>query len=203
MGPDGWVLTENYDPDAYTLAKVEERQAEKQAAQDAWQAQIDAGINLTGKADIRHKEGEESIRNLGVYELSYRIAEEINQVREEHGLEPLVIDDELMDDAMERAEEAAERYSETGRLSHLRPDGSRAGTIVEQANYGVGENLYLKAISTDSDISVAKEYVKGWMASSGHRRNILKEGYTETGVGSCVTDDGIIVSQLFVVGTDD
>ena len=204
LGLDGQVMTEAYDPDAYTLAKIELQQTEIQEAQDAWQEQIDAGINVTGQNLPKYEETEESIRNVGLYELSYMIAEEVNRVREEHGLNPLVIDDELMENAMVRAEEAAEGYSEEGRLSHFRPNGGRAGTIVERPNYGVGENLYLKGITDTSDApAAAKEYVKGWMASSGHKRNILKEDYTETGVGACITDDGIIAAQLFVIGADD
>ena len=109
-----------------------------------------------------------------------------------------------MENAMERAREAAESCGADGQLSHLRPDGSRGGSVVERPNYGVGENLYLKGIADTSDApAAAKAYVRDWMASSGHRRNILKEDYTETGVGTCVTEDGIITAQLFVIGNAD
>lgn len=204
LGPDGQVLTERCDPDARIIAEIEERRTEKQAALEAWQEQLDAGVNVTGQDLPTYEESENSIRTMGVYEFSYLIAEEVNRVREENGREPLTIEEELMENAMERAREAAESCGANGQLSHLRPDGSRGGSVVERPNYGVGENLYLKGIADTSDApAAAKAYVRDWMASSGHRRNILKEDYTETGVGACVTEDGIITAQLFVIGNAD
>ncbi len=204
LGPDGQILTERCDPDVCTMAKIEERRTEKQAALEARQGQKDAGINVTGKNLPNHEESGNSIRNIGVYEFSRMIAKEVNRVRQENGRKPLAMEEELMENAMARAQEAAERYSADGYLSHLRPDGSRGGSVVEKPNYGVGENLYLKGITDTSDApAAAKAYVRDWMASSGHRRNILKEDYTETGIGVCVTEDGIITAQLFVIGNTD
>ena len=204
LGPDGQVLTERCDPDARVIARIEERRTEELSAAEVWKSQMDAGINVTGQNLPVYEESENSIRKMGVHELSYLIAEEVNRVREENGREPLTIEEELMENAMERAREAAESCGADGQLSHLRPDGNRGGSVVERPNYGVGENLYLKGIADTSDApAAAKAYVRDWMASSGHRRNILKEDYTETGVGACVTEDGIITAQLFVIGNTD
>ena len=94
-----------------------------------------------------------------------------NQERENHELEPLEIDDDLMALAEIRAEEASIKYS------HERPDGTR----VSQMGY-YGENLGAKAS--------AEKQVASWMSSDGHRANILREGYHRIGVGCYLGGNG-------------
>ena len=93
-----------------------------------------------------------------------------NREREDHGLDPLPIDDALMELAEIRAEEIKELYS------HTRPDGT---TVVE---YRCGENL--------GQQHSAAEQVESWMNSEGHRTNILLERYHHIGAACYQAENG-------------
>ena len=84
-----------------------------------------------------------------------------NQKRENHGLDPLPIDDDLMELAEIRAEKIRELYS------HTRPDGT---SVVDLR---CGENIGQK--------HSAKKQVTSWMNSEGHRANILLDRYHHIG----------------------
>jgi uncharacterized protein YkwD len=72
-------------------------------------------------------------------------------------------------------------------FGHVGPDGSTVDQRLTAAGYGntpqrdwtVGENI---AWGQDT-ASTPREIVAGWMASEGHRRNILSDRYGEVGVG--------------------
>lgn len=93
-----------------------------------------------------------------------------NQERENHGLDPLPIDEDLMELARIRAMEIREKYS------HTRPDGT---SVVD---LWCGENC--------GQSSSAKKQVDAWMNSEGHRTNILLERYHHIGVGCYQTPNG-------------
>lgn len=93
-----------------------------------------------------------------------------NIEREDHGLEPLPIDEDLMELARVRAEETSELYS------HTRPDG----TTVVDLRYG--ENIGQRAS--------AKEQVAAWMNSEGHRTNILLDRYHHIGAACYQAENG-------------
>lgn len=66
-------------------------------------------------------------------------------------------------------------------FEHLSPTGESAADLVIAEGYNykiVGENLAL------GDFKSEKELVDAWMASPGHRENILRSDYTEIGVAS-------------------
>mgnify|MGYP000532153764 CR=1 FL=1 len=65
-------------------------------------------------------------------------------------------------------------------FEHDSPSGVSVGDLVEDAEYAyvtVGENL------ARGDFKNSKEVVDAWMASPGHKENILNVRYTEIGVG--------------------
>ncbi|MBK5215505.1 MAG: CAP domain-containing protein [Candidatus Pacebacteria bacterium] len=64
-------------------------------------------------------------------------------------------------------------------FEHISPSGVGVGDLGVQAGYDyilIGENLALGNFSDDLDL------VDAWMASAGHRANILNERYTEIGI---------------------
>lgn len=93
-----------------------------------------------------------------------------NQERENHGLNPLPVDDSLMDLAEIRAEEIREEYS------HTRPDGTNVGA------YRCGENIGRK--------TSASAQVNSWMNSEGHRTNILLDRYHHIGAACYQAENG-------------
>ena len=64
-------------------------------------------------------------------------------------------------------------------FEHVNPDGNGPSYVVEQAGYKyivVGENLAMGNFKDD------KALVAAWMASPGHRANIMHDRFTEIGV---------------------
>ena len=111
----------------------------------------------------------------------------INAQRAAAGVAPLTLCDSLT--------RAAQDYSGVlagwGRLSHVGPDGSTLYSRVAAAGYGgylmVGENL----ASGQLDVS---SVVSSWMGSSGHRANLLHQGFTQLGAGRTdVTSGGLTI----------
>ena len=82
----------------------------------------------------------------------------VNNERQNQGLPPLTWNSALASDAAVRAQEIAVVFS------HTRPDGSEWWTVDPDRMYG--ENLA-------SGQSTAQEAFNSWMASPGHRANIL------------------------------
>jgi len=95
----------------------------------------------------------------------------VNKERAKEGLEPLVLNDQLIEAAMLRAEECSEVYS------HTRPDGSDCFSIISS----IGMNCAGENISEGCE-SVA-EAVEMWMNSPYHRSNIMCEDFTQVGFG--------------------
>jgi uncharacterized protein YkwD len=102
----------------------------------------------------------------------------VNQERERNGLHSLVVTDEAMSFAQERAIEASSEYS------HIRPDGSRPG------DWGYNENL-----ARGSNPAGA---LQSWMNSPGHKSNILVERLSTIGIG--VHRSGGVITWVYVAG---
>ena len=99
-----------------------------------------------------------------------------NTARNENGsLPPLTENSKLDSVAEERLDDLfAKQYFE-----HISPDGIGASNIAERIGYKfilIGENLALGNFKDDQAI------VDAWMASPGHRANILNSRYQEIGV---------------------
>jgi len=105
--------------------------------------------------------------------LMLEVIELTNAEREKHGLHPLEANDELMELAQIRAKEISRKYS------HERPDGTRVSEI-----YRCGENIGAR--------KTAAIQVEKWMASEGHRHNILLDRYESIGVGCYKSGTGRI-----------
>jgi len=122
-----------------------------------------------------------------------RIFDLVNQAREKAGAEPLERDSALDDAANIRAMDCASVNSlYVNGQGHIRPDGSRWFTALGiDKNYNYGENAGQGGPT--ADIRMAS-----WMNSDGHRANILREDYTEIGIGCAVSEQGeIFAVQIF------
>lgn len=120
------------------------------------------------------------------YDYAYEVFKLVNEERARVHLEPLVMDAELTEAAMQRAAETHAIYS------HTRPDGSGCSTICPARMRG--ENI---AYGQDSPAEV----MDAWMTSSGHRANILHSGYTNIGIGCFVQDSCLFWVQAFSYDT--
>lgn len=85
-------------------------------------------------------------------------------------------------------------------FEHENPDGCSSSCRATNAGYSwrmIGENIYMLEGFEFSLEETAAMIVSGWMESPGHRANILREGYTETGVGVVVQGRAIYATTLY------
>jgi uncharacterized protein YkwD len=122
------------------------------------------------------------------------VVRRVNQVRGEHGAPPLRGDPALTRVAREYSCALARRDT----LSHTGASGQTVADRIRAAGKTyreVGENL----ASTLNARDPVRTAVEGWMQSPGHRQNILRETFTETGVGICRDAGGTLYfTQLFL-----
>ena len=122
-----------------------------------------------------------------------QVIEQINQIRLQKGLSELRFNEKLTVVARRYSKEMAEKNF----FSHNSPEGD---TVVERVRAEgvyyimVGENLF-KGTNLPQPVSIA---VNGWMNSPGHRANILRPEYRETGVGVWRIGNTYYMTQLFL-----
>jgi uncharacterized protein YkwD len=124
--------------------------------------------------------------------LETEIADRVNAVRKEHGLAAL----RWHPDLAALAREHSRDMGREGFFAHENPAGGSAAERLRAAGLGyraLGENLARSRNAPDP----AETTVKGWMASDGHRENILDAAFTETGVGVWRDGETVCVTQLF------
>lgn len=134
-----------------------------------------------------------SVTGTADYKTAFEVLELVNAERKKLGRPALVMDKTTMEAAMQRAAECAIDYS------HTRPDGSGSQTVLNW-EYSFGENIA-------AGFTNAKAVMQGWMASSGHKANILDDHYyvthrshhryTSIGIGVFKVGDTYYWSQLF------
>lgn len=116
-----------------------------------------------------------------------KVFELVNKAREDKGLSPLERDSLLDEAATTRAAEI-KAVDNIGGEAHTRPDGTSYKTLLDDMGIeskSCGENI-ARARAT------AKDAVDAWLASDGHRRNILRENYGSIGIGVYQRSDGKI-----------
>ncbi len=116
-----------------------------------------------------------ALDGIKIYSEAYEVCKSVNVEREKAGLEELIIDECLMENAMLRAAESVVYYS------HLRPNGMKVSSMI--SGKLLGENI------SNVD-TTAEDVVTAWMNSDGHRENILTNWYDSIGVG-CFETEGI------------
>lgn len=106
---------------------------------------------------------------------------EANYERTSRGLNPLRVDAELTRAARVRAMEIVQKFS------HTRPGGESWRTV---SSYAYGENI-ARGQKTADKVTAA------WMTSEGHRRNILREGFSSVGIACVKAGNVYYWVQLF------
>lgn len=98
----------------------------------------------------------------------------VNDVRGAHNLRPLQVDKTLV--------RAARDYSAT----LIRRDVFTHGSLGPRlSRYGVRGPTYGENLAWGKGgAATARGIVRGWMASPGHRANLLRPGWTRIGIGS-------------------
>lgn len=111
------------------------------------------------------------------YVSANQVYEMVNHSRNANGMPSLRLDKELTETAMQRAAELAVYYS------HIRPDGTKCFKIFPSGSKDSAENIAI-------GYSDADRVMDGWLNSSGHYDNIMRESAVNIGVGSFIDRDG-------------
>ena len=137
--------------------------------------------NTTTLVDVKTCEGDYFTLNAA----EKRMLDLHNQTRAERGLGALCLSPILTPLARARSEDMLDR----GYFSHYTPEGATVMDQIERLGYDgpngyylAGENIAKGGDGTDTD---TPEYMfEGLMHSPGHRENILREEFTEVGIGA-------------------
>ena len=118
-----------------------------------------------------------------------QILEQTTADRQEHGYEPLTLDQELSAAARAKlADMVARDY-----FAHVSPDGETIWPLIEKAGYCyvyAGENLA-------GDFLDEEEQQQAWMDSPTHRANILSPFYED--IGLAVSQEPLLAVAVFGV----
>jgi len=111
----------------------------------------------------------------------------INAQRAAAGLPPLQLDPDLVMVARERSNDMAQR----GYFSHVSPTGETFSSLMQ--SHGVacswcGENIAYNNFGDDQTVAVV---LSAWIASPGHRDNILRPDFSRVGVGVALDGSGL------------
>lgn len=106
----------------------------------------------------------------------------MNKKRRKAGVGEVVIDDTLMEAAAIRAEELSEKFS------HIRPNGETWYTVLDEVGFDYDDHdPFTYTVGTDGEIITQttdpKTAIANFMGSSGHKRMMLRDDHTITGIG--------------------
>jgi uncharacterized protein YkwD len=122
-----------------------------------------------------------------------RIFVAINQIRQENKLPPLKWNTKIADVARSHSMRmATKRFFSHEDPKYGGPDNrlSTAGIAWRRC----GENIFEEYGERDP----VQSAVRGWMQSSGHRKNILTREFTHTGIGVAIgRNGGYTITQMF------
>lgn len=98
----------------------------------------------------------------------------VNEVRAAHGLRALRVDARLTAVARSHSTTLLRRnvFTHGAFASRLARSGARGPAFGENLAWGVGSR------------AAARRIVRDWMASPGHRANVLRRGWTRIGIGA-------------------
>ncbi len=128
--------------------------------------------------------------------LESKVFELANRHRMHQGLSPLTWNE----NAAETARSHSADMANSSYLSHTDRSGKRVGDRAKRFGLNdwkvIGENVAWLTGRVDP----ADHVINQWMASSGHRGNILQHEYRETGVGLVIAANGkYYFTQVFVL----
>jgi len=128
-----------------------------------------------------------------IAEMEAAIRQQINEIRLENNLQPLENNERLA----QVARQYSQRMAQENFFSHTGPDGDTPAQRVRDGGIMylmVGENLFRSSNISDP----VPAAVQGWMESPGHRENILRSVFAETGVGVWREGNQYYITQMFL-----
>jgi len=145
--------------------------------------------------------GSRGERDIDAYQVARQIHALVNRERQRHGLSLLAWDEKLARIALAHSQDMARREY----VAHISPEGEGPTARAKAQGYecvktedklqriGVAENIAFVQVTVErgqlrlerytSVKQLAEETVRGWMESTGHRKNILTPSFDREGVG--------------------
>ena len=121
----------------------------------------------------------------------------INAERAAAGLPPLQSDPDLVMVARERSTDMAQR----GYFSHVSPSGETFSSLMRSQGVSCswcGENIAYNNYTADQTVAAV---LTSWMASPGHRDNILNPNFARLGVGVALGGSGMKYYTVVFAGS--
>lgn len=119
-----------------------------------------------------------------------------NIEREKIGLNSLSTNTTLAETARAHSRDMLDRDF----FSHDNPDDCSSSCRATAAGYRwqtVGENIYMMSGWDLTPEEAAIMIVNGWMSSPGHKENLLKPSYLESGIGIVVQGEAMYATALY------
>lgn len=165
-----------------------------------------SGVNVVDVQALFASLGDGSDTRLDLCEIERKVHELINDERTSRGLNSLDYDTRLSQIARYHSDNMAEDDD----LYHTSPSGENRSdryekfgyqcrAYIEPGKYGLGaENVYWETLEpSDTESSIARAAVEGWMDSADHRKNILTDYWDDEGIGVGTTDGEVYITQNF------
>ena len=145
---------------------------EEQITLEEFQAMVEA---MMADAETQKETASKSFFDRAKAEEAFQKA---NEVRVSHGIPAMVWEESLYSLACDRAKEIVTQFS------HERLDGTYVGEVLleQMGASGCGENIA-------SNYQSITNLINGWMASEGHRENLLNESF-HAGAMGCYYHNG-------------
>lgn len=126
-------------------------------------------------------------------QMEAQVRQQINVIRQKNGLNSLEANEKLAQVARKYSQKmAAQKF-----FSHTSPQGDTMVQRVRSAGifyWMLGENLFMGTNLPQP----AGDAVQGWMESPGHRENILRREFRQTGIGVWRNGNTYYFTQLFM-----
>lgn len=144
-------------------------------------------------------------------EIEQLVHAKVNEKRDSRGLSVLTFDTDLA----EIARYHSKNMAQNDYFAHTSPDGEEMEDRYDRFGYECradmggnqyatgGENIFKQSYTgfTFTNEELADKTVEGWMNSPGHRENMLKEYWSNEGIGVYIEEDGsettVYVTQNF------
>lgn len=121
------------------------------------------------------------ITGVSRYDYAYEVLKKSNAARVKEGKNELTMDKDLLEAAMIRAAECAINFD------HIRPNGQNC--------FALNDKIYAENLAEGQESP--KEVTEDWLASSGHRTNLLNNDYKSIGIGVFEYKNRLYWVQLF------
>lgn len=169
-----------YDPDTGCVGAVYGRYL------DVEDVTVPVSANV---AEKKEKTSPPSSGKIVLTEDEQKLLELVNKAREENGLEPLAIDENLMKVARIKAKDMVENNY----FSHQSPTYGSPFDMMRQF-----DNTFKSAGENIAGNKTVEGAFKAWMSSETHKKNILNPGFKVTGIGieNSPTYGKILVQQF-------